>query len=72
MKLPFQLSDADRAGSLWPRLCARWEERIDQLHIELENEKNTEAETAALRGQIKALRQQLALNKELPPGFAAR
>lgn len=67
-RLPFTLTPAEKDSQLWDRLTKRWVERIAALHIELENIENTEAKSAVIRGQIKALREQLALNKELPPG----
>lgn len=63
---PFRLTDAEKSSLLWLRLCERFDKRIAQLHRELETDL-TESETATKRGHIKALREQLALNKELLP-----
>ena len=63
---PFQLSDSEKASPLWQRLSARWDKRIVQLQRELETNLS-ESETAVRRGHIRALREQLALNKELLP-----
>ena len=65
---PFRLTDAEKASPLWQRLSERFKKRIAQLHVELESNLS-ESETAAKRGHIKALREQLALNKELLPVF---
>ena len=69
-KVQFQLTDAEKASPMWARLKQRYNDRIEALHLELEQD-IPEAKTALIRGQIKALREQLALDKELPPGHPA-
>ena len=69
-KVQFQLTDAEKASPMWARLKQRYNDRIEALHLELEQE-IPEAKTALIRGQIRALREQLALDKELPPGHPA-
>lgn len=66
-EMPFRLTDSERASPLWHRLTERFEKRIATLHVQLEQD-IPESETAAIRGHIRALREQLALNKELLPG----
>ena len=70
-KVQFQLTDAEKASPMWARLKQRYNDRIEALHLELEHPDTTEAKTALIRGQFKALREQLALDKELPPGHPA-
>lgn len=69
-KVQFQLTDAEKASPMWARLKQRYNDRIEALHLELEQD-IPETKTALIRGQIKALREQLALDKELPPGHPA-
>ena len=70
-EMPFRLSESERISHLWERLTVRWEKRLAKLHVELE-QNITESESAVIRGHIRALREQLALNKELLPGLAAQ
>lgn len=58
----FVLSAKDRQEPLWMKLMAHFDERLRRLHIALEQDK-PEAETAKLRGEIKAYRNLLKLNE---------
>lgn len=62
-KAPFALTDAERAGN--GRLFDHLETRIAGLQRENENPEKTEAQTALVRGQIKAFRELLRLKE--PP-----
>jgi hypothetical protein len=62
---PFELSQQDRATSLWLRLSAHLEDR--QAACRVKNDRDMpEEETAALRGEIKTLKGLIALGAERP------
>lgn len=68
---PFVLTDADRASPLWDRLVHHFEDTIERLHRENEQESLDPVQTALKRGEIKALRRLMLLERkrteELPP-----
>lgn len=61
----FSLTTQDRHSSLWQRLTAQLQTRINELHGKLEGNQ-TENETAILRGQIKFAKEMLNLGN-VPP-----
>jgi hypothetical protein len=63
MNTPFALSTEDKYSSLWRRLMAHWEDKINTLHTLNEGDRS-EIETAKLRGRIMELRSALALNRD--------
>lgn len=50
----------------WLRMRKHFEQRIERIHIELENPKRTEEQTQMLRGRIAELRLLLLLNETAP------
>jgi hypothetical protein len=61
----FQLTDGERAHPLWLKLKAHWLDRIAELR-QRNDRTLSEAETAALRGQIAELKVAVALGDERP------
>jgi hypothetical protein len=61
----FFLSDFDKATSLWVRLLSHFEDRLALARIR-NDAPLTEAETAVLRGEIKALKALIRLNVTRP------
>lgn len=61
----FQLSEQDKATSLWVRLLSHFEDRLALARIR-NDAPLTEAETAVLRGEIKALKALIRLNAVRP------
>lgn len=59
----FALTHEDKHSALWKKLLAHWESRIAVLHISIEGDR-TELETVKVRGQLREIRLNLALNKE--------
>jgi hypothetical protein len=71
--MPFALTDAERASPLWERLMRHFEDSIARIQRENENEQLDVAQTALKRGEIKAIRRLMLLDRpprseELPPG----
>ena len=62
---PFELSPQDKLHPLWTRLRAHLEDRLAQARIR-NDAVLPEAETAALRGEIKALKRIIALGDDRP------
>jgi hypothetical protein len=62
---PFHLSENDRAQGLWLRLKAHLEERLDAKRKQNDSALS-KMQTAALRGEIKALRDLIALGNDRP------
>jgi len=62
----FVLEDGERRHPLWARLKAHLTERLAQCRIRNDRATLTEQETAALRGEIKALKGIIALGDEPP------
>jgi len=62
------LDGADRASSTWQKLKKHLEARLHQLRVknDNDNQKLTEADTAALRGQIAAIKNLLAQGTPAP------
>ena len=68
-KVQFQLTDAEKASPVGaPEATLQRPHRGPAPRAEQDI---PETKTALIRGQIKALREQLALDKELPPGHPA-
>lgn len=63
----FELTHAERISPLWIKISAELEKKLQNLRIKNDNETLTEAQTAALRGQIKSLKSFLGLGDEMPP-----
>ncbi len=61
----FSLTDIERRQQLWLKLKKHFEQRVADLHGKLEGEQ-TEHQTAALRGQIRAFKEVLRLGDEPP------
>ena len=61
----FDLTNSDKASSLWLRLCAHFEDRLSDARRRNVN-LLSEAETAALRGEIRALKRIIALGDDRP------
>ena len=57
----FRLSEADTNSGLWLRLKTHLTERLDLLRIRNDGDRS-EIETAALRGEIRCLKQIIALD----------
>jgi hypothetical protein len=62
---PFELSDNDKASSLWLRLKAHLEDRLATARVR-NDAVLPEAETAALRGEIRSLKRIIALGDDRP------
>lgn len=63
---PFSLTDGERISPLWSKLKDRFETMLQTRRAKNDNPKLTEAETAALRGEIKLLNAIIALGKASP------
>lgn len=61
--LPFSLTDQERVNPLWVRLMGHFEDRLAKLRVR-NDAPHDEVATASLRGEIRALRTILALNKQ--------
>lgn len=61
----FELSDGERVHPLWQKLAQRFEQMLEKRRKENDN-KHTEVETAALRGEINLLKAILAYGKDRP------
>lgn len=66
MSETFTLSTAEVNTPVWFKIKGHLEQRLERVRG-LNDAPRPEAETAALRGEIKALKGLLALGKELPP-----
>lgn len=62
----FSLTDGERTHPLWLRMKEHFEYKLSILRKRNDNAKLTEAETAALRGEIAALRAIVALGDDRP------
>lgn len=62
----FQLSDYEKSQPLWHRLKAHLEDRLAVARVRNDDAKLTEFETAALRGEIKCLKQFIRLDASRP------
>lgn len=62
----FQPTPQERQGELWRRLMLHFAARIAALHVQLEDATKTPEATAVLRGEIRALRSLMRLDKEPP------
>lgn len=61
--LSFRLDENERRDPLWRKIKDHYSSVLNDLHGKLEGEKNTEIETAVLRGRIKLIRDLLNLEK---------
>lgn len=61
----FDLSDADKVQSLWLRLKDHFLDRLDDLR-KRNDAPRSEQDTAELRGQIRCLKQIIALGDDRP------
>jgi hypothetical protein len=61
----FQLSETDKASGLWLRLKEHFEERIAAARQRNDNIQS-DADTAALRGEIRALKRLVRLGEDRP------
>lgn len=64
---PFELTTGEKLSPIWARLKAHFEAELQVLRARNDNPKLTEAETAALRGNISRLKAILALGVDRPP-----
>lgn len=62
----FDLTPGDKASSLWLRLKAHLEDRLDDARRRNDSPTLPEAGTAALRGEIKTLKRLIALGDDRP------
>lgn len=62
----FELSDGEKMHPLWTRLKAHLETQLQSIRARNDSAKLTEADTAALRGQISALKALIALGEDRP------
>lgn len=65
-KPPFRLSNGQRTSETWQVLKAHLQEELQRLRERNDNPQLSEADTAALRGQITHCKAMLALEKDLP------
>ena len=63
---PVVLTSVDRATELWRKLEKHYEAKLAMLRAKNDNQKG-EAETAALRGQIREVKEFLAIGDEKRP-----
>jgi hypothetical protein len=61
----FQLTEADKSTGLWLRLKAHLETRLTDVR-QLNDRAQSEHETAALRGEIRCLKQLIRLDASRP------
>lgn len=62
----FQLTPSDKASQVWHRLKIELDRRLS--HARLRNDQPLpEADTAALRGEIRTLKNLIALGEDRPP-----
>ena len=61
------LTKEERASALWQGLKKRLDAKLQDLRTRNDSANLTEAETARLRGHIKALKDLLALDADPPP-----
>lgn len=67
LEFPFALNQAERKGPLWAKISEEVEKKLAQLRIKNDDETLTEAQTAALRGQIKFAKYLLGLGDDPTP-----
>lgn len=65
MTPPFGLTETDKASATWLRLKTHLQDRLDTARVRNDHGQ-TEAETAALRGEIKTLKALLSLGEDQP------
>ena len=59
------LTPVDKSTDCWKKLVAHWTYALGRAHIDLETESDP-IKSAQLRGRIAGLRNNLALEKEVP------
>lgn len=62
----FDLTGGERASPMWRRISAWLEKRLHDARCHNDNTALTAEQTAALRGEIKALKTFIALGEEPP------
>jgi hypothetical protein len=68
---PFALTPEERNSPLWQRLMGHFAERIQRLRAENDSQDNPPERTAAIRGEIAALKGLERLNTPRPAPEAA-
>lgn len=63
----FTLTAAEKSSPVWFKLKNYLERRLESARVRNDDARLSPDATAALRGEIKALKGLLALGKELPP-----
>jgi hypothetical protein len=63
----FELAPEERNSPLWQRLMSHFEDRIQRLRAENDNQSNSAERTAAIRGEIASLQGLQRLNTPRPP-----
>lgn len=63
--IAFELSEADKATGLWLRMKAHFEDRLQDARRR-NDRVQPESDTAAIRGEIQALKRLLALGSDRP------
>lgn len=67
LEFPFAMNQAERMSPLWSKLSEEIEKKLAALRIKNDDETLTEAQTAALRGQIKFAKYLLGLGDDPTP-----
>ncbi len=62
----FRFSPGERQTPVWEKLKSYAESKIADARLKNDSVSNTESETAALRGEIRAYKALLDLGKDLP------
>jgi hypothetical protein len=62
----FDLTESDKASSLWLRLKAHFESRLADARLRNDDATRDAAATAALRGEIKVLKHLTKLDADRP------
>jgi len=60
---PYELKTEERLSPFWKSLMQHWEEKLLAARLALENSED-EKKSAALRGKIREIKENLALNRE--------
>ena len=61
-----EITDGEKLTPLWGRLMANWQQELDSLRKQNDNPKNSEFDTAFLRGRIASVKANLALGMDKP------
>lgn len=67
LEFPFAMNQAERMSPLWTKIREEVEKKLAALRIKNDDETLTEAQTAALRGQIKFAKYLLGLGDDPTP-----